>query len=38
MNLVKLNYLQQSRAEGTTDRLLKALSSENLRLHTYFGL
>lgn len=33
MNLGKLNYLQQSRAEGATDRVLKAVSSENLKLH-----
>lgn len=38
MNLGKLNHLQQSGAEETADRVLKAITSENLRLHTYFVL
>lgn len=38
MNLGKLNHLIQSTAEETTDRVLKAISSKSLRLHTYFVL
>lgn len=36
MYLGKLNHLQQSEAEETTNRVLKAISSENLKTSHIF--